>query len=150
MPQIKGKRQGVPNWQPFNGNRVKDIYFYSLVSFNLSIAEIPSTFLTQIKLFLGHPVIRIILACLNCIMLSNKSLLNLRARLRTLESTREITRARLLAGPMSERRVRGRRAWSRVLGRSLGIPRARFKAEPISNKRVRVRRVCSQLLRCMC
>ena len=87
----------MPNWQPFNGNRVKDIYFYSLVSFNLSIAEIPSTFLTQIKLFLGHPVIRIILACLNCIMLSNKSLLNLRARLRTLERTRELTRARLLA-----------------------------------------------------
>ena len=25
MPQIKGKRQGVPNWYPLNGNRVKDI-----------------------------------------------------------------------------------------------------------------------------
>ena len=97
MPQVKGKRQEGGNCHPLWGNRVNDINLYSFVSFNLSIAEIPSTFLTQIKLFLGHPVIRIILACLNCIMLSNKSLLNLRARLRTLERTREITRARLLA-----------------------------------------------------
>ena len=51
-------------------------------------------------------------------MLSNVSLLNLRARRRTLGCTRDITRARLIAWPMSNRRARGRRVWSLAITRT--------------------------------
>ena len=87
-------------------------------------------------LFLGHPVIRIIPASNYCTMLSNISFLILLARRRTLGRARDVTRVRLMTGPMSNRRVRGRSA--------------RLPARPINNIGVRVRRVCSKLRGCTC
>ena len=107
-----------------------------MILINFQFQEIPSpTLILSIpknpvansglnETFNGHPVIRIIRAFYNnCTMLRNVSSLKLRARRRTLGCIRDITRARLFAGPMSNRRARGMRVWSLAITRTPSDPR---------------------------